>query len=66
MALQNNGKVFHDFASIQEELVDLPTMKPMLIQSHVKSAMIDWKWIFGLILIIFTMEWFLRRYFGSY
>ena len=66
MALQNNGKVFHDFASIQEELVDLPTMKSMLIQSHVKSAMIDWKWIFGLILTIFTLEWFLRRYFGSY
>ena len=66
MALQNNGKVFYDFQSLQEELSSLPTMKPILIESHVKSAMIDWKWIFGLILLIFTVEWFLRRYFGSY
>jgi len=66
MALQNNGKVFYDFSSIQKELAELPTMKSILIESHVKSAMIDWKWIFGLILLIYTVEWFLRRYFGSY
>lgn len=66
MARQNNGKVFYDFAALQEELSSLASMKPLLIQSHVKTAMIDWKWIFGLILILFATEWVLRRFHGSY
>lgn len=66
MAIQNKGKLFYDFDALQTHLKSLPTMKPILIQSHVKSAMIDWKWIFGVILCIFTLEWVLRRYFGSY
>lgn len=66
MAHQNKGRVFYDFDGLQEELNNTTTMKPLLVQSHVKTAMIDWKWIFGLILGLFVVEWFLRRYFGSY
>ncbi len=66
LARQNNGKVFYDFEALHAELENLPTMKPLLVQSHVKTAMIDWKWIFGLILALFVAEWFLRRYFGAY
>lgn len=66
MAHQNKGRVFYDLDGLQEELNNTTTMKPLLVQSHVKTAMIDWKWIFGLILGLFVVEWFLRRYFGSY
>lgn len=62
----NNGEIFYDFASLQEALSQLKTMKPLLIESHVKTAMIDWKWIFGLILFLFVAEWLLRRIYGGY
>ncbi|HLT93138.1 MAG TPA: vWA domain-containing protein [Membranihabitans sp.] len=63
---QNNGKLFYNLTELEETLSGLPSMRPLLIQSHVKTAMIDWKWIFALILLFLTSEWFLRRYFGSY
>ena len=63
---QNNGEIFYDFASLQEALSQQKTMKPLLIESHVKTAMIDWKWIFGLILFLFVAEWLLRRIYGGY
>lgn len=66
LALQNKGKVFYRFSDLEQELNNLPAMKPLLIQSHLKTAMIDWKWIFGIILFIFSAEWLLRRYYGSY
>ncbi len=66
MTVQNNGQMFYDFESLETALNTLPTMKPLLVESQVKTAMIDWKWIFGLILMLFTAEWVIRRYFGSY
>lgn len=30
------------------------------------SNLIDWKWIFALVALFLSMEWLLRRYFGTY
>lgn len=66
LAVENQGKVFYDFQELKENLETDTTLKPILIESRVKSAMIDWKWIFGIIIFIFTAEWVIRRYYGSY
>ena len=42
------------------------TIKPVLYQSTSTKAAIHFKWIFFLILGLLAVEWFLRRYFGSY
>jgi hypothetical protein len=30
------------------------------------NDLIDYKWLFFLLIIVFGLEWFLRRWFGAY
>lgn len=41
-------------------------IKPVVYQSTVTKSVINFKWLFGLILFLLSLEWFLRRYLGSY
>lgn len=66
LAAENQGEVFYDLNDLLDKLETSTLLKPLLIESRIKSAMIDWKWIFGLILFVFTAEWVTRRYYGSY
>lgn len=66
LASGNQGKVFYNLEDLLDNLETSSQLKPMLIESRVKSAMIDWKWLFGAILFLFTAEWVIRRYYGSY
>ncbi|MCB0706290.1 MAG: hypothetical protein KDC34_13320 [Saprospiraceae bacterium] len=42
------------------------TVKPVIYESTRTRPLIDLKWIFFLLLLFLSAEWFLRRYFGSY
>ena len=55
------------------QLLELPAMidakgfaKPVLYDTIKTRSLIHLKWIFFLILGLLSLEWFLRRYFGSY
>lgn len=55
------------------QLLDLPEMiaakgfaKPVLYDTIKTRSLIHLKWIFFLLLGLLSLEWFLRRYFGSY
>lgn len=55
------------------QLADIPALiaqtgydKPVLYQTTQTRPLINTKWIFGLLLLLLSLEWFLRRYFGAY
>lgn len=55
------------------QVVELPAMiaakgfaKPVLYDSIKTRSLVHLKWIFFLLLGLLSLEWFLRRYFGSY
>lgn len=42
------------------------TVKPIIYETTRNRSVINLKWIFLLLAILLTLEWFLRRYFGAY
>ena len=40
--------------------------KPIIYQTELSSSVINFKWLFFVLLALLSLEWFLRRYFGSY
>jgi len=65
---ESGGKVFAPNQSDQliAELMKNENLKPILRDSFKSTLLLDMKWIFFLILSFLTLEWFLRKYFGSY
>jgi hypothetical protein len=53
-------------SSITNKLSDRGTVKPVLFETLHTRSIINLKGIFWLILSLLSVEWFLRRYFGSY
>ena len=63
-----NGDVlsFDALETLADEMLSDESIKPVLYQSTSTKAAIHFKWIFILIMLLLAIEWFLRRYFGSY
>ncbi|HNW50662.1 MAG TPA: hypothetical protein PKH79_06235 [Prolixibacteraceae bacterium] len=65
---RSGGKFFH--AKNGNELADLLNQNQNIkIQSHKEKnihEMIDWKLYFFIIFLLFSLEWFLRKFWGSY
>lgn len=40
--------------------------KPVILYSEKTNMLLDYKWIFALILFLLSLEWFIRRYNGSF
>jgi hypothetical protein len=53
-------------ASIADKIKNNQTVKPVIYQTTTTNPLINLKWIFALLALLLTAEWFLRRYFGSY
>lgn len=47
-------------------LLEKDTIKPVIYQNVKTQPLIDLKWIFFILLAMISVEWGLRRYFGSY
>jgi hypothetical protein len=65
----NNGGtvVYPDKITQLAEMIDAKGfVKPILYDTIKTQSLIHLKWIFFLLLGLLTLEWFLRRYFGSY
>jgi hypothetical protein len=52
--------------SILEKIKANQTVKPVIYQTTSTNPLINVKWIFALLALLLSAEWFLRRYFGSY
>ena len=55
-----------DIQSLAELIAARGTVKPVLFDSVQTRGLIHLKWIFFLLVTLLSIEWFARRYFGSY
>ena len=55
-----------DISTLKNILIDNKNIKPVMYETKSTLGIINLKWIFFLILTLLCLEWFLRRYTGSY
>ncbi len=55
-----------DLSSLPQIIAERGTVKPVIYETTKTRSVINLKWIFFLLLLLLTVEWFFRRYFGSY
>lgn len=67
-ASQSEGEVFYKGMdeSLLNRLTSLETAKPIIHTSKEWESIIDWKWIALLIMLMVSIEWFLRKFNGYY
>ncbi len=65
---KTGGAMFYpqNLASIADSILVSRAWKPVLYEQSFTTTIIHLKWVFFLILLLLSFEWFLRRYFGSY
>ncbi len=68
MSQKYGGSTFYqnNLAAIADSISTQNTIKPVIYNTVQTRSVINLKWIFFLILILLSLEWFARRYFGSY
>ncbi|WP_299527142.1 VWA domain-containing protein [uncultured Lutibacter sp.] len=67
LAAKTNGYVHYsnEEAKLIKNLTLDPRFKSIQKAKTVKTPLINWKWILGLILLSLSTEWFVRKYFGK-
>jgi len=60
---QSNGKIFMpaDLLKIADEILKNENIKTISYEDRKYDELINMKWLFGLILILLSVEWFLRK-----
>ena len=53
-------------SSVDQLIREKSTIKPVIYQTSKNRSIINLKWIFFLLILLLTAEWFFRRYFGGY
>ena len=53
-------------AGLSDMILNNDKIKPVVYQSADTKSVMNYKWLFGLLLLLLCLEWFLRRYMGSY
>ncbi len=63
-----NGKMYYptQLSEMESEIMKNELIKPIVYISSSTQSLMNNKWIFGLLMLLLTLEWFMRRYFGSY
>jgi len=64
----SNGMLLYpeQMGNLAQQLQAAGKVKPVVYQTTQTRPIIELKWIFFLLLLLLTLEWFLRRYFGAY
>ena len=55
-----------NIGQIKELISEKGTVKPLIYETTKTQPLINLKWMFFLLLVLLSTEWFLRRYFGGY
>ena len=65
---QSNGSFYQisEYRSLIKELEKRKDIATLQFADMGYTAMIDWKWLFALLILLFSAEWFLRRFWGGY
>ncbi|MEZ4721901.1 MAG: hypothetical protein R2813_08515 [Flavobacteriales bacterium] len=64
----NNGRMFHpqQSDSLIKALLNLETAKPVIHTTKEWTSLVEWKSLAFLILLLISIEWFLRKFNGYY
>ena len=67
IAVQTGGSMYtaSNFDELVTNLVEAE-VKPVIYQSTTTRSVLNLRWLFGVLLTLLGLEWFLRRYFGYY
>lgn len=68
LSKQSNGKLY-PLNQAQKLIKELKNRKDLTVVQYADSGYtspIDWWWAFALVILLFTAEWFLRRWYGNY
>ncbi len=55
-----------DLDGLADELIASSTAKPVLYSQVKTRPLIDWPWLLGIVLVLLSVEWLLRRRLGGY
>jgi hypothetical protein len=68
LATQHQGQMYHatDFEKIAYDILAKNQLKPILYDTFLTESAINLRWIFFLILLLLSAEWFMRKYLGGY
>ena len=68
LAVQSNGsyKTLDQYKALIAEIKTRGDITTIQYEDTGYQELIDWKWIFVLIITLLSAEWFLRRWWGSY
>ncbi|MBK8700181.1 MAG: hypothetical protein IPN29_11880 [Saprospiraceae bacterium] len=63
-----NGRMFlvENMEALADSILQNKSLKPVIFQTTQSKTLIHYKWLFFVILLFLSAEWFLRRYYGSY
>lgn len=66
LATNTNGMSAYvsDYTALKENLLKDQRYKPILKSTKTTQALIDWKYLLGLLVLTLSAEWFLRKYYG--
>lgn len=66
LSAATNGKMYslNDLKGLETSILNNESIKPITYSQNETTELIDLKWLFTLILILLTTEWFLRKYNG--
>jgi len=51
---------------LEQELLNKNNRKPIIHTERTYTDLINWPYIFILLLLIITAEWFIRKFYGGY
>ncbi len=65
---ETNGRLYyaHDLENLNKDLSNDINLKPILFDDFSISSLLDFKWIFFVLLAWLSLEWFLRKRHGAY
>ena len=68
LSIAKNGKMFYpnELDALESEIYTQENIVSVSYTQKTVEDLIDWKWIFGLVLLLLTIEWFLRKRNGGY
>lgn len=68
LAQNTGGSIVYpeEIGSLSKMIKMKETIKPVLYQTNITRPAINLKWLFFMLLSLLALEWFMRRYFGSY
>jgi hypothetical protein len=68
LSASTNGQYYtlKNYQDIAQKLLNTEQMKPVIYNYSTFDEAIHLKWIFGLILLLLALEWFIRKWGGAY